>query len=145
MPPVVEPTLAYLENLRSQGHVLTDFHVSCFGVGKYLVTVHAQGGLTFKFQIFTEREVFTDHHKKAVEFTGFGPVGLANILYADARRFSNNSNIVPEQIEVMLSEECLTRVGEQLRMWNHYGFVFVVSKSLQGISYQIRPLPVAQE
>ncbi len=144
MTPLVQPNLDYLKDLQSQGHVLVDVEVSSHGPEKYLVTVHTSLKQRVPFEIHTSKELFFEHHKAAVAFMGFGPLGLSNVIYAEARNFSNTRGIPPEQVQISLSEECLTRVGEHMKMWMHYGLVFIVNPSIPGLGYSIKAIPPAQ-
>lgn len=131
----VPPTLKYLRDLEADGHVLTDAEVLHVNVDKYRTTIHTASGQRFQFVLLCDHATISNHHREIVEYTGYGPEGLANVIYADACTYAKRETLPNSRIRICLSEECLRRVGVAIKQWTLYKFQFEVRPALIGIAY----------
>ena len=116
----VSPDLEYLKALQSQGHRLTDCF--CVGLGPTLnrMTIYCADGSTHDFTIDTDHETLMTHYREVVQFTEFGPRGLANMIYADACDRRRLLDLGSEQVTIIMSPDCQERIGEHLKEWTYY-------------------------
>jgi hypothetical protein len=138
-PETVPPNMSYLESLRNQGHSVIDVLILTIGPDKAAVTVFLKGEDERKFHIEGKSSVLMAHFRQAVEFSGYGPRGLANLIHADVMERSRLEKCKAERFEILVSQECLERVGTHLKPWAYYGYkLFLWNQANAGITYMIR-------
>ncbi len=137
-PPEVGPTLDYLKALSVAGVKVVD--VAAVGVAndRDLMRVYGADGQQYQFQLRADHETFMRHYKEAIEYLGYGPKGLSNLIYAGALDFGRQQGLKNSEVEVLLSQDCVERVGDAVQEYMTYGFTFTVSPSLSGLGYSYR-------
>jgi hypothetical protein len=134
-----------LEALQAAGHTLTDIAVCMMRPGWYRIWVYtAESDDHHEFHIECDRPTMALHHPAAVEFTGFGPRGLGNLIHMEVTQRAADAGIPREQFRVLLSEACWQRVQPDIQHWSGYGYTFHLSPALSGFSFVVQP-PLAAE
>ncbi len=142
MPPenIVEPTLDYLKKLQDRGKQPVDIEVVKVLPDKYRVTVHDVTGGMSEFYILADWATFSRHHWEAVEFTGFGPRGLGNMIHARVCDQMRSSGLPGSRFQVRMSQDCCDHIGEHLKHWSYYGYTFHIQPALSGVQFAVELL-----
>ena len=135
-PKEVEPTLDYLKALSAAGLNPIDVWASTVDIDLHLVRV-CLPDRTIEFVIKCGNDVFMAHYRQAIEYCGFGPRGLSNLVYADAVTFAKGHKIKNTEVEIRVSKECAERLGTSIQDYMSYGLTFTVSSTHSGLSYTI--------
>jgi hypothetical protein len=129
-------TLEFLHNLQKSGHEITDCDLVKRSPGSYRITYYSTTGDLFPSIVDASHAEINAFYSAVVKATGYGPKGLSDIIYRDARLKSNESGTKPDKILITLSPECHSKVTDHhMRLWKHYGFVVRINESLIGIQF----------
>ncbi len=136
--PQVPPTLAYLEEIVRNGHRITDVFLTGMLPTMHEMKVYLEGEKVLVYYIEGDTATIMDHYRKAIEFSGYGPRGLGNLIHADVMQRCRQTGHKQEDFEVLVSRECLNRIQAHATQWTYYGYKILVSPSLAGLAFTVR-------
>jgi uncharacterized protein YlaI len=133
----VAPTLDYLRKLKEDGRRVIDVRLTSFDQDTRRMRVFLADGEERDFYIDDSSQVMP-HYREAIEYSEYGPKGLANLIYLEALQFARKQKLKNEEIEVIVSQECFDRVGREIEEYLHYGFSFRMNPNSSGMGYSFQ-------
>jgi hypothetical protein len=134
-PPLVEPTLKYVEDFAAKNGKPTD--VMMTGVTESIV----------EMALFIDDRVvetfhlkdgdLRDHYRDVVEFVGYGPRGFSELIYLEACDLAKAENRAIDDLVLGLSPDLFARIGEFLPSFMKYSLKIVVAPGLSGVTYAL--------
>jgi hypothetical protein len=129
-------TLEFLKSLRQSGHVIIDCNLVMREPGQYRITYFSDKKESFSSVVECTHDQICVFYNEVVEACGYGPKGLTDIIYRNARDKSNKDGIHPSKIIITLSPECAGKIEDHhFRSWKSYGFTVCVNPNLTGTQF----------
>jgi len=98
--------------------------------------VYLDDGSTKDFYMEESPDVFP-HYREAVQYSGYGPRGLGNLIHADVMEKCRDTGQKTDQFIASVSQKICDRLGKHGEYWTHYGYSLIVDPRLHGMSYLI--------
>lgn len=136
--PQVPPTMDYLEEIVRSGARIIDVSLIALLPTIREIRVYLEDGKERVYYMEGAAETIMTHFRQAVEFSGFGPRGLGNLIHADVMQQVRDTGKKQEQFDVWVSQECLNRINSHVEPWTRYGYKILVSPAMTGMTYAIR-------
>lgn len=134
--PIVPPTIDYLVSISSGGQNVVDVMLTKIAKDLCKMMVYLDDGSIKVFYMEDSTDVFP-HYREAVQYSGFGPRGLGNVIHADVMEKCRDTGKKQDQFVASVSQEICDRLGKHAEHWTHYGYSLIVDPKLHGMSYLI--------
>ena len=136
--PQVPPTMAYLEEITRTGQRIVDVFLIGMLPTVHEMTVYLADGSKPVYYIEADTKTVMAHYRQAIEYSGYGPRGLGNLIHANVMEKCREKGKEQEQFEVLVSQECFDRIKSHAQQWTYYGYALLVSPSFKGVTFAIR-------
>jgi hypothetical protein len=133
----VNPTLDYLTKLNDGGSKVVDVLLTTYDENTRKMQVFLRDGEVREYLMDDSPQVIL-HYREAIEFSGYGPKGLSNLIYMDALQFAREQKLRNGQVEVVVSNDCFERAAREIERYLSYGFGFRMNPKMSGMSWTFR-------